>query len=175
MTHHPDLSPYNPSLPEIVADGLYHATFAPTYRRTRIGWLGAGHDYPVGPSPDGFRTRLLDIVRRQTVNATRGFHVCELCPRGRSRASMLAVEHNGDTVHLGNSEIRVPGAPGEVFAAPTLIAHYVAVHDYLPPAPFVDAVLHCPDGWLSGPDAPGVPTDATKHDFRPHGATPDTW
>lgn len=71
-----------------------------------------------------------------------GLHECDLCstplpdlhpgyaPRpGHRRAS------------LGTGEIRVPGTPGTAFAAPRLIGHYVADHAYLPPRPFVDAVL----------------------------------
>ena len=44
-------------------------------------------------------------------------------------------------VWLGNGEIRVTGEDGTVYAAPTMIAHYVAEHHYLPPQEFVDAVL----------------------------------
>ncbi|MGW6949192.1 DUF7919 family protein [Streptomyces xanthophaeus] len=41
----------------------------------------------------------------------------------------------------GTGEIRVPCSPGTVFAAPSLIGHYVVVHSYLPPQPFIEAVL----------------------------------
>ncbi|MEJ7786715.1 MAG: hypothetical protein WKF96_18085 [Solirubrobacteraceae bacterium] len=44
-------------------------------------------------------------------------------------------------VRLRNGEIRVTGEDGTVYAAPTMIAHYVAEHDYLPPQEFVDALL----------------------------------
>jgi hypothetical protein len=41
---------------------------------------------------------------------------------------------------LGNGEIRVRGADGTLYAAPSLIAHYVADHSYLPPDGFIDAI-----------------------------------
>ncbi|MER7706097.1 hypothetical protein ABTX81_24785 [Kitasatospora sp. NPDC097605] len=171
MTFFPDLSPYSYLAEDGVAHagGSYYASFVPSRRRINVGWLSGRHGYTTGPVPDGFLVRLLDIRRWQNVNLTRGFHVCELCPPGKEKAGLLTVEHKGDVLHLGNGEIRVPGTSGEVFAAPTLIAHYVDGHDYLPPVSFIDAVLLCPDGWMSGPDAPGVPADATRYDYRSPG------
>ncbi|MFF7458180.1 hypothetical protein [Kitasatospora sp. NPDC008115] len=162
----PDLSPYGYFSDDVVADGPYSASFVPAYHRINVGWLSGQHRYTTGAGPEGLLGRLLDIIRWQDVNSTRGFHVCELCPRGDTWTGLPTVEHKGDVLYLGTSEIRVPGAPGEVFAAPTLIAHYVGGHGYLPPVSFIDAVLRCPEGWMSGPDAPGVPSDATRSDYR---------
>ncbi|MFE6872040.1 hypothetical protein ACFVFS_36550 [Kitasatospora sp. NPDC057692] len=166
MTYSRDLSAYSNFSEDVVAAGSYYASFAPPYRRINVGWLSGEHGYTVGPGRVDFLARLLDIVRWQNVNQTRGFHVCELCPRGEARIGLLTVEHKGGPLFLGNGEIRVPATAGEVFAAPTLIAHYVSSHDYLPPTPFIDAVLRCPEGWMSGPDAPGVPSDAKRYDYR---------
>ena len=41
----------------------------------------------------------------------------------------------------GNGQIRVLSAKGVWYAAPTLVHHYVTMHEYHPPAAFVDAVL----------------------------------
>jgi hypothetical protein len=41
---------------------------------------------------------------------------------------------------LGDAEIRVPGRGGKVYAAPTLICHYIDKHRYCPPQDFLDAV-----------------------------------
>ncbi len=56
----------------------------------------------------------------------------------------IECEKNGETLLLGTAEIRVFSEQGEIFAAPTLIYHYVAVHHYLPPEAFVNAVLQGP-------------------------------
>jgi hypothetical protein len=48
---------------------------------------------------------------------------------------------DGRSIRLGNGEVRVRAPGGQWYAAPTLVAHYVAGHGYLPPRPFVDAVL----------------------------------
>ncbi|MFJ5924955.1 hypothetical protein ACIQF6_20360 [Kitasatospora sp. NPDC092948] len=172
MTYFRDLSRYSYLREETVAaetvaaEGAYFAEFEPAYHRVNVGWLSGKHEYTSGPSPVEFLARLLDILSRQKINLTRGFHCCELCPYQERQAGLLAVEHKGAMVRLGNGEIRVPGAPKEVFAAPTLIAHYVERHHYLPPTSFVEAVLRCPEGWMSGPDAPGVPKSATRCDYR---------
>jgi len=52
----------------------------------------------------------------------------------------MVLEWRGHSVSMGNGEIRVPAADGSLFAAPTLIGHYVAVHGYLPPAEFLYAL-----------------------------------
>ncbi|MFD8480393.1 hypothetical protein [Kitasatospora sp. NPDC059673] len=166
MTFFRDLSPYTYFEQETVAEGLDFATFAPTYRRVNVGWLSRLRRYPRGAAPEGFAARLLDIVQWQRVNGTRGFHVCGLCPPWRrGREGPVRVEHRGREVALGSGEIRVPGRGGEVFAAPSLVAHYVGRHGYLPPASFVEAVMGCPEGWMSGPDAAGVPPGAERRDY----------
>ncbi|WP_448316818.1 DUF7919 family protein [Streptomyces sp. CO7] len=58
-------------------------------------------------------------------------------PRARAPAPGPGDLHPGQ----GTGEIRVPGPPGVVFAAPRLVGHYVTGHGYRPPRPFVDAVL----------------------------------
>jgi len=102
-----------------------------------VGWLDADHGVRTEDPPPGLVQALAQLAR-DPVNVTRGMHLCELCDEP-VRGAPLQVD--GETVYLGNGEIRVTGEDGTVFAAPTLIAHYVAEHDYLPPQEFVDAVL----------------------------------
>ena len=45
---------------------------------------------------------------------------------------------------LGTSEVRVFGEDGNIFAAPTLIYHYMKDHHYRPPDQFIMAVLDGP-------------------------------
>ena len=40
---------------------------------------------------------------------------------------------DGQSLTLGDGEIRVSGSGGVVFAAPTLICHYIHTHGYRPP------------------------------------------
>ena len=101
-----------------------------------VGWLAAGNRYERGPVPYEFATALYRLVQ-SPVNLCRGFHVCDLCTPRPSREyydvwSML---------RRGNGEVRVDGASGLTYAAPALIWHYVAEHQYLPPREFIDAVL----------------------------------
>lgn len=42
---------------------------------------------------------------------------------------------------LGSAEIRVKAKDGRIYAAPNLIYHYVAEHDYDPPKEFIEALL----------------------------------
>ncbi|BAJ32863.1 MULTISPECIES: hypothetical protein [Kitasatospora] len=160
MTFFRDLTPYTYRFEDTVSGGRGFASFVPAGRRLNVGWLDGWHRYPKGPSPEDFRTRLLDLVREQRVNVMRGFYNCQRPGCLRTLGCQPTIEHAGETLHLGNCEIRVPGRSDELYAAPNLIAHYVLHHRYLPPAAFVDAVLACPEGWLTGTDAPGVPADA---------------
>ncbi|HEX9519823.1 MAG TPA: hypothetical protein VF940_27070 [Streptosporangiaceae bacterium] len=48
---------------------------------------------------------------------------------------------------LGDCEIMVRGATGLVDAAPSLVAHYLAQHSYLPPSGFIEAVRWAAPGY----------------------------
>jgi hypothetical protein len=52
----------------------------------------------------------------------------------------IAEEIGGKTLMLGSAEIQVAGKGDRIYVAPDLIYHYIAVHQYLPPAEFLDAV-----------------------------------
>jgi hypothetical protein len=123
------------------ADLSGYAYWAPEFRRpgTRnVGWLGAGHEFPRGTP----REELLDLIWdycRISVAQTRGIHKCEFCPSGYWHHA----ERKGERLTLGSSEIRVFGTE-DVYAAPTLIYHYVLTHHYLPPAEFTQALSEGP-------------------------------
>ncbi|MGH3310044.1 MAG: hypothetical protein ACRDP3_05595, partial [Streptomyces sp.] len=46
----------------------------------------------------------------------------------------------GESVTLGNAEVRVISRHGRWLIAPTLVHHYVNEHSYLPPEEFIEAV-----------------------------------
>jgi hypothetical protein len=102
-----------------------------------IGWLDGIHLFAKAkPSEE-----LLNALFRaclNLVNQTRGFHVCELCD---TRSFGIQASRDDKTIVLGSAEIRVAGGNGVVYAAPNLIYHYVAEHDYNPPVEFTNALL----------------------------------
>ncbi len=114
-----------------------------------IGWLDAGHPYPVGPLPEGFLARLaLFSADAHLINWTRGVYLCPLCD------PPALLEHGG------SAEIRVVGV-GRVYAAPDLIGHYVEAHGYCPPQEFIAAVLDGPEpGSAAWRATLGLPEDA---------------
>ncbi|MFF2778506.1 hypothetical protein ACFVU3_26750 [Streptomyces sp. NPDC058052] len=125
-----------------VTDGMRFASFEPAYDRLNIGWLEAGRSWPSGRAPRNFGRRLLAVIDAQQVNDMLGLHECDLCPTPLPDSHFWQTPRPGDLrASAGTGEIRVPGSPGTVFAAPSLVGHYVLDHRYLPPQPFIEAVL----------------------------------
>ena len=105
-----------------------------------VGWLAAAVPYPTSFSvPARVVSSLLRLARDEPVNRTRGWHECDLCERPGCPVVMIV---DGQGIALGDAEIRVCGATGSVYAVPTLVAHYVAEHGYLPPKDFLDGLAH---------------------------------
>ncbi len=102
-----------------------------------VGWLSRWHPYNKGDVDRALLEKLLRQCRKPA-RLTRGFHRCDFCVV--SAISMISMTVDGDEVRLGNGEIRVPGANGIVYAAPTLICHYIGAHGYSPPQEFLEAV-----------------------------------
>lgn len=96
--------------------------------RLAVGWLDDLHAFPTDPVAPELIERIVALCGHP-VDHTLGFHRCELCDDGFS-----------------NGVVRVAG-PAALYVAPQMLAHYVTVHSYQPPAPFLDALLH-------GPSAP---------------------
>ncbi len=127
MTYYPDLSPYEYGPDSIGA--------------CNVGWLDENYPFPTGPTSTAFHERLLAHCRFEfTVNHCFGIHECQFCSSPEPR---VKVPWGDEQIFLGNGEIRVIGTE-VVYAAPTLIYHYVVDHDYQPPEEFVEAVLAGP-------------------------------
>ncbi|MFC6881691.1 hypothetical protein [Actinomadura yumaensis] len=125
MTYFEDLTPYRywPNSTETAVN---------------IGWLGSGEPFPTGDVPAEVVPALLRLVAKGPVNLTRGFHKCEFC----AEPPYPVLMHLGEQeIALGNGEVRVTGENGTVYAAPTLLPHYIQAHRYQPPEPFTNAVL----------------------------------
>lgn len=106
-----------------------------------VGWLVRGRPYPTGKTSSTFRQKLLAFcLEPHTVCASGSQPRCPLanCP---GQAGLVQVE--GHEIALGAGEIRVIGE-ADIYAAPTLIYHYVTVHGYRPPEEFVEAVTTGP-------------------------------
>lgn len=102
-----------------------------------VGWLAADKEFNRRKSTD----IVLDLVWDYcalSLEQSRSRHECEFCAAGASRIS----ERNGQQLLLGSAEIRVLSHSGEIFAAPNLIYHYMAFHDYSPPEEFIGRREH---------------------------------
>ena len=148
VTYFADLSPYS-----FLLNGP-NDHFVEQPDAVNIGWLGAGHEFPVGQTPEWLVPGLLKLVAHDLVNLTRGFHQCHMCEH--PYWPPMEAEFNGEQQMLGNGEIRVRGADGTLYAAPSLIAHYVAEHAYLPPDGFIDAIR---EAALTGSPSSDPPAD----------------
>jgi hypothetical protein len=103
-----------------------------------IGWLGRGHAFPTA-TPDEETLDLLWLFCSISVMQTRGFHICEFCLGGPR-----FFERKGQRLRLGTAEMRVFSWDGRIYAAPTLIYHYVSAHHYKPPDEFLDTLRKGP-------------------------------
>lgn len=124
-------------------EDLSDYTYQPTERLLlNVGWLGANVSFATGPTDPSFVRRLLVLADNQQ-NIMRGVHYCEFCDEESPIRLSAPVERGW--VSLGMGEIHVPGQDGTVFAAPSLIIHYITDHDYQPPREFQDAVYSAVD------------------------------
>lgn len=116
-----------------------------------VGWLGPGVPFAAGECASEFVVALVRLCAAPTAR-TRGFHDCELC----DRESPLEIQFGEAAARVGNGEVRVGAATGVRYAAPTLIAHYVVDHGYVPPPEFQLAVIErVPGGCRPGSESTG--------------------
>jgi hypothetical protein len=108
-------------------------------RTKNIGWLDATHEVPKS-APTDDELDLVWAYCKTSIAQTRGVHDCEMCPV----ATSYYVKRNDEPLLLGTSEIRVFGTDGTIYAAPTLIYHYISVHHYKPPDEFLLALREGP-------------------------------
>jgi hypothetical protein len=104
-----------------------------------VGWLGADRTFPVGAVNAGVVPALVRLAA-DPANLMRGSHTCQFCHAESPMMIQAPGTHQG-RAFLGNGEIHVPGSDGVIYAAPTLIVHYIGAHGYRPPDAFVQAVL----------------------------------
>jgi hypothetical protein len=120
----------------------------PKEKLKAVGWLAVGHPYTQR------RTGTPEIRFRQLVKLLQdpwepihwmGYHDCEFCPAEvRPRVGIGSIECGGYVAHFGASNLFVPGE-NCLYVAPSMILHYIDVHDYEPPEVFWEAVMNCPE------------------------------
>lgn len=103
-----------------------------------VGWLDRRRPFATGAAPAGLLERLLPFCEEPAVVCP--FVTQQPCPLCGQR---ITLDLAGRQLPLGQAELRVIGAE-DVYAAPTLIYHFIEAHRYRPPAEFVQAVLHGP-------------------------------
>lgn len=122
-----DLMPYS---------GCVDADFG--YEPLGIGWLRRKQDFVTGRVSAEFVAKLLPYCHPAvTVCRQRKPMPCPLC------GETVVADIDGDSVVLGSAEIRIIG-DDDIYAAPDLICHYIAAHQYQPPAEFIQAVVSGP-------------------------------
>lgn len=106
-----------------------------------VGWLECGKPFAEGPVDDIFWKRLSDLLRdpwQPVVFA--GFHVCDFCFEDQAFRSRYRSIPRYATSHRN---LFIPGKKTN-YVCPEGVCHYIAKHDYAPPAEFARAVVHCP-------------------------------
>jgi len=128
IVHFPDLGP---------CDYFHLLDPAPV----AVGWLDGEHPYERGSVQPSFLEALARIAQEPWQPFYfMGWHNCELCASASRPGS---IEVAGIRVTTGINNVFVPG-DGVVYAAPSLILHYIVEHEYLPPLAFQRAVESCP-------------------------------
>jgi hypothetical protein len=106
-----------------------------------VGWLGRSESYQHGPVDEGVFAKLIELLVDPWQRIYfMGRHECEFC---RFTGCASNVSYRNQSVTVGVANVFVPGE-GVLFAAPSMIVHYIDSHEYAPPQVFQDAVLACP-------------------------------
>jgi hypothetical protein len=105
-----------------------------------IGWLSGEQPFSTGVLADCdlYMARFSDAL--QSDHAW-GYHTCEFCshdacPHQQGKGQICQVAS-------GNGVALVPGSR-YLFVTPVMLGHYITIHQYLPPAEFLDALCSCP-------------------------------
>jgi hypothetical protein len=112
---------------------LSHCSYFPglaVERLLSVGWLEVGFDFRRGDPGEAVYSRLKELLKEPwEPGQFMGGHNCQFC------------RYDG---FYSYRNLFIPGA-AVTFVAPEGIIHYIATHEYCPPAEFCDAVLACPE------------------------------
>jgi len=134
MTYFADLTPYG------------YRWIEPHFNEKllNVGWLDPSVMFERCSVADDLLEKLFRLSQKP-VNLTRGYHHCPYQSSSTPDAhrSVPAQMKLGPwTISVGSGEIRVPGTNGIVYAAPTLIGHYIQTYESCPPQEFLPAVAN---------------------------------
>ena len=109
------------------------------------GYLACGHEWPQGEVSDVVLDRLVKLGT-VTFNFTDyfGYHHCDLGSCNPEATSEENYWRGIRIPHYCKRDIWVPDRT-VIYNTPQMILHYIRAHRYLPPAIFLDAVLHGPE------------------------------
>lgn len=126
-----------PYFPELSFCGYFGKAEAP--KLIAIGWLDEAHPYAQGEVNSAFLERLVDLlIKPWAPRYFLGYADCPFCA-----LDSYGVRYKDKRIVVGALNLFVPGA-GFLYAAPSMIAHYILAHNYAPPRQFQEAVLRCP-------------------------------
>ncbi len=105
----------------------------------RIGYLAG--DFPQGDVPTGFVEKLKQIEENFSQDVwSLGHHTCEYCFPGGDSELRKAIESDKisreEAQQATSSEEHCFGD----YVWPDMLAHYITVHQYLPPNEFIDYI-----------------------------------
>jgi hypothetical protein len=102
-----------------------------------VGWLDDAHPYSQGEVSELFLNRLVELLAKPWAPMYfLGYADCPFCT-----LDSYGVKYS-KTIVVGALNLFVPG-DGFLYAAPSMIAHYILAHNYAPPVQFCNAVLRC--------------------------------
>ena len=106
-----------------------------------VGWLDPAHSFTGGDvSPDFFQKLVELLVEPWQPALAAGAQRCLFC---RFTGGPADLSYRGTTIKVGSTNLFVP-VEQQVFVAPSLVAHYIDAHGYVPPTEFQEAVKGCP-------------------------------
>jgi hypothetical protein len=108
-----------------------------------VGYLSCEHEYTKGETSEAVFDRLASLAKLRVLDWL-GSHECDLGSCGRTQLRSDLYWRGMRIPEYCSSDILVPEKT-IVYMSPALILHYIRVHQYLPPACFVEAVLNCPE------------------------------
>jgi len=101
-----------------------------------VGWIES-ENFNTGDPGETFIDAFLESHDCLLRDGYRGIHSCTLCDNRRTPV----IKWKGTRLELRGHGHYLVRKARTVYMAPSLLLHYVLRHKYLPPKPFIDAVL----------------------------------
>ncbi len=132
----PDMSPYS--------YGTWYREQSIAFQEVRtIGWLKQGFTYSKGKVGDRFLQKLQQMYQspRVHIRGMRGYHQCDLCDPSLANKDQQSAS-SPQQIWRGSSELWIPSSMSSqlIYAAPSMIRHYIIAHEYRPPDEFIQSV-----------------------------------